>query len=59
MGLQHSVKDFFEFMVSVFAVINFGESVGILFGTWVQDALSVSVISTALSVAAQTSGIFR
>jgi ABC-type multidrug transport system ATPase subunit len=59
MGLQHSVKDFFEFTVSVFAVINFGESVGILFGTWVQDALSVSLISSALSVAAQTSGIFR
>jgi ABC-type multidrug transport system permease subunit len=58
MNMQGSAKDFFEFMLGVWAIINFGESIGIIFATWIQDALSVSLISTALSVAAQTSGIF-
>ncbi|TFY64457.1 hypothetical protein EVJ58_g2620 [Rhodofomes roseus] len=58
MGLQIDARRFFEFSFGIFGLINFGESIGVIFSSWViNGGLSVSLVSCALTVLAQTCGI--
>ncbi|TFK50026.1 P-loop containing nucleoside triphosphate hydrolase protein [Heliocybe sulcata] len=58
MNLQLNARIYFEYVVGVFGLLNFGESIGIIFSSWViNGGLSVSIVSSALSILSQTSGI--
>jgi hypothetical protein len=58
MALQGSPRIFFEFAVCIWGALNFGESVGIIFASWIQSGgLSISVVSVALTIQAQLSSI--
>ncbi|KAH9905520.1 P-loop containing nucleoside triphosphate hydrolase protein [Fomitopsis serialis] len=55
MGLQIDARRFFEFSFGIFGLVSFGESIGV---RWViNGGLSVSLVSCALTVLAQTCGI--
>ncbi|KDQ57066.1 hypothetical protein JAAARDRAFT_35662 [Jaapia argillacea MUCL 33604] len=58
MGLQLNARIYFEFVIGIFGLLNFGESVGIIFSSWViNGGLSVSLVSSALTILAQICGI--
>lgn len=57
-NLQGSFRRFVEFAVGIWGALNFGESVGIIFSAWIRNGgLSISLVSCALTVQAQLSGI--
>ncbi|WVQ94560.1 hypothetical protein IAU59_001640 [Kwoniella sp. CBS 9459] len=57
-GMQTSVRIYFEFAISIWAMVNMGESFAILFGSWIQtEGLTVTSVSTLLSVIGQVSGV--
>lgn len=58
MALQGSPRIFFEYAVAVWGALSFGESVGIIFCSWIRNGgLSISMVSVALTIMAQVSGI--
>ncbi|GAA6030923.1 hypothetical protein JCM8097_008938 [Rhodosporidiobolus ruineniae] len=59
MRLQYTPASVFpEFWISSFALISFGESVGIMFSAWVPNGgLAVSLVSAGLTLLAQLNGI--
>lgn len=55
---DYGAANLFEFFVGIFCLLNFGESIGIIFSTWVTSgALSVSLVSVGLTISTQISGI--
>ncbi|WVF67064.1 hypothetical protein IAT40_001808 [Kwoniella sp. CBS 6097] len=57
-GMQTSVRIYFEFAISIWAMVNMGESFAIIFGSWIQtEGLTVTSVSTLLSVIGQVSGV--
>ncbi|OCF32364.1 ABC transporter [Kwoniella heveanensis BCC8398] len=57
-GMQTSVRIYFEFAISIWAMVNMGESFAIMFGSWIQtEGLTVTSVSTLLSVIGQVSGV--
>lgn len=58
MNLQLNARIYFEYTVGVFGLLSFGESIGIIFASWViNGGLSVSIVSSALTIMSQTCGI--
>ena len=56
-GLQHSSRTFVEFWICSFALLNFGESIGIFFGTFIDGGLVVALVSVGITVLSQLNGI--
>ncbi|WWC68886.1 uncharacterized protein I206_102822 [Kwoniella pini CBS 10737] len=57
-GMQTSVRIYFEFAVTIWAMVNMGESFAMIFGSWIQtEGLTVTVVSTFLSMIGQVSGV--
>ncbi|KZT29972.1 P-loop containing nucleoside triphosphate hydrolase protein [Neolentinus lepideus HHB14362 ss-1] len=58
MNLQLDARIYFEYVTGIFGLLNFGESIGSLHSGWViNGGLSVSIVSSALTILSQTSGI--
>ncbi|EJD39012.1 hypothetical protein AURDEDRAFT_187588 [Auricularia subglabra TFB-10046 SS5] len=58
-GMQTDARIFFEFAISCWAQLNFGESIGIAFCSyWSAMGLAVSLVSCFLTVASQSAGVF-
>lgn len=58
-GMRSNPKIFFEFAVSIWMELNFGESIGIAFASFFDTmGLSVSLVSVFLSIAGQSSSVF-
>ncbi|WWC87631.1 uncharacterized protein L201_002521 [Kwoniella dendrophila CBS 6074] len=57
-GMQTSVRIYFEFAITIWAMVNMGESFAMIFGSWIQtEGLTVTVVSTILSMIGQVSGV--
>ncbi|WVW79872.1 hypothetical protein I302_101842 [Kwoniella bestiolae CBS 10118] len=57
-GMQTSVRIYFEFAITIWAMVNMGESFAMIFGIWIQtEGLTVTVVSTILSMIGQVSGV--
>ncbi|WWC59875.1 uncharacterized protein I303_102437 [Kwoniella dejecticola CBS 10117] len=57
-GMQTSVRIYFEFAITIWAMVNMGESFAMIFGSWIQtEGLTVTVVSTILSMIGQISGV--
>lgn len=57
-GMRTGARIYFEFAISIWAQLSFGESVGIAFASFFDTmGLSVSLVSVFLSVAAQASSV--
>lgn len=57
-GMQTSARIYFEFVTTIWALLNMGESMALATGMWVRSpGLTVTIISTLLSVVGQISGI--
>ncbi|WRT65356.1 uncharacterized protein IL334_002299 [Kwoniella shivajii] len=57
-GMQTSVRIYFEFAITIWAMVNMGESFAMIFGSWIQtEGLTVTVVSTILSMVGQVSGV--
>ncbi|KAL1410291.1 hypothetical protein Q8F55_004297 [Vanrija albida] len=57
-GMQTSARIYFEFITTIWALLNMGESMALATGMWVRSpGLTVTIISTLLSVVGQISGI--
>ncbi|EIN07170.1 P-loop containing nucleoside triphosphate hydrolase protein [Punctularia strigosozonata HHB-11173 SS5] len=58
-GMQTNARIYFEFAIGIWAQLNFGESIGIMFASFFDTmGLSVSLVSVFLTIASQTSGVF-
>ena len=58
-GMKTNVRIFFEFAISCWVQLNFGESIGIvLCSYWSVMGLAVSLVSCFLTVASQSAGVF-
>ncbi|KZV81463.1 P-loop containing nucleoside triphosphate hydrolase protein [Exidia glandulosa HHB12029] len=58
-GMQTNARIFFEFAISCWVQLSFGESIGIAFCSyWSAMGLAVSLVSCFLTVASQSSGVF-
>lgn len=57
-GMQTSARIYFEYSISIWAMVNMGESFAMIFGSWIQtEGLTVTVVSTFLSLIGQVSGV--
>ncbi|KAL7410573.1 P-loop containing nucleoside triphosphate hydrolase protein [Mrakia frigida] len=57
-GMQTSVRIYFEFAISIWSLLSFGESIAICFASFATEmGLAVSLVSTVLAVLCQISGI--
>ncbi|KAJ7293859.1 P-loop containing nucleoside triphosphate hydrolase protein [Mycena rebaudengoi] len=56
-GMQTDARIYFEYSASIWAVLNLGESVAIIFASFFEPTIAVSLISSALSMIIQASGI--
>ncbi|KAK8861246.1 hypothetical protein IAR55_002065 [Kwoniella newhampshirensis] len=57
-GMQTSARIYFEFAITIWAMVNMGESFAMIFGSWIQtEGLTVTVVSTILSMVGQVSGV--
>lgn len=58
-GMQTNARIFFEYAISIWIELNFGESIGIAFASFFDTmGLSVSLVSVFLSVSGQSSSVF-
>ena len=58
-GMQTDARIFFEFAVSVWMQLSFGESIGIAFASFFDTmGLSVSLVSVFLSISGQSASVF-
>ncbi|BEI93776.1 uncharacterized protein CcaverHIS019_0602350 [Cutaneotrichosporon cavernicola] len=57
-GMQTSASIFFQFFATIWVMQNLGESLCIIVGVWVRsEGLTVTILSTFLSLVAQTAGL--
>ncbi|KIR40028.1 ABC transporter [Cryptococcus deuterogattii 99/473] len=57
-GMQTSARIYFEYSISIWAMVNMGESFAMIFGSWIQtEGLTVTIVSTILSLIGQVSGV--
>ncbi|WWD16853.1 hypothetical protein CI109_101285 [Kwoniella shandongensis] len=57
-GMQTSVRIYFEYAITIWAMVNMGESFTLILGSWIQtEGLTVTVVSTILSMIGQVSGV--
>ncbi|WVR04136.1 hypothetical protein IAU60_001135 [Kwoniella sp. DSM 27419] len=57
-GMQTSARIYFEFAITIWSMVNMGESFAIIFGSWIQtEGLTVTSVSTLLSMIGQVSGV--
>ncbi|WVO24277.1 uncharacterized protein IAS62_005641 [Cryptococcus decagattii] len=57
-GMQTSARIYFEYSISIWAMVNMGESFAMIFGSWIQtEGLTVTIVSTTLSLIGQVSGV--
>lgn len=57
MNMQSSGRIFVEFWFSSYALISFGESIGIMFCAYFNGGLAVSLVSAGITLLAQLNGV--